>query len=301
MNINKLNNNTINFLRDSAIQFENKNLSMAYELMSIAHYARPEGPFIQKKLESYKKKLRSTSEKERYLQEMINTGSLVFLPIGFRCHTMIRFKEKVRINQKSTVFTNGFFPPDSIISVFKNPKFSLEFSDPKTHAVCIKHEHYEDPELGIGIKFNKTTYDYINSIATDKNTKEINKYLDSTYGYYTLVKEHGFVLAHYNWHKHASQTKSKGIYNPKDNLQNINDIMNRRVARMIDECNNAKYIVCLYYENQGYNFMMIDNQIHYLNKYNKIMLLLEEMFTAKIILMNVSNIVSANEIIKLLR
>lgn len=45
---------TINTLRDSAIVLEKENIKLAYELMSIAHQARPDGPFIKKKLDEYK-------------------------------------------------------------------------------------------------------------------------------------------------------------------------------------------------------------------------------------------------------
>lgn len=52
-----LNENAINIIRDGAVAIEKDNLKLAYQLMTIANKAKPEGPFIKNKLEAYKTKL----------------------------------------------------------------------------------------------------------------------------------------------------------------------------------------------------------------------------------------------------
>ena len=49
-----LENTHINTIRDSAVALEKKNINFAHDLMEIAHKARPNGPFIEKKLNEYK-------------------------------------------------------------------------------------------------------------------------------------------------------------------------------------------------------------------------------------------------------
>jgi hypothetical protein len=47
----------VDFLRDEAIKLESTNLTLAFKLMSLAHQARPDGPFIEGKCKEYKKQL----------------------------------------------------------------------------------------------------------------------------------------------------------------------------------------------------------------------------------------------------
>lgn len=54
----QLSNQTIEFLRDSAVKLENDNMKMSLELMNLAHLARPQGPFIKKKMAEYEKALK---------------------------------------------------------------------------------------------------------------------------------------------------------------------------------------------------------------------------------------------------
>ena len=46
-----------NIFRDVAVAIENEHLEWAYELMKLAHQIRPEGPFIARKVEEYRRKL----------------------------------------------------------------------------------------------------------------------------------------------------------------------------------------------------------------------------------------------------
>jgi hypothetical protein len=141
------------------------------------------------------------------------------------------------------------------------PKIALNYlDDGLTHAVCIKYEDNIDADIGRGIAFKKSSYDEINSIVTDKEIVNINKYLDSTFGYYTLDENHKFVLAHYNWHEFAQKSKSQGVTDPKLNLQKINDSLNNRIERMFALCRAAKYIFFVYGECQNYRYMKINDQ-----------------------------------------
>ncbi len=49
-----LSSEQINSIRDSAVALEKENIKLAYDLMKIAYEARPNGPFIEKKLNEYK-------------------------------------------------------------------------------------------------------------------------------------------------------------------------------------------------------------------------------------------------------
>jgi hypothetical protein len=76
-----------------------------------------------------------------------------------------------------------------------------------------------------------------------------------------LDKVHDFVLAHYNWHTLASTEKSKGIYDPEQNILNINNILNNRIKRLFEMCDKAKHIIFVFGETQGYKFMSIDDKV----------------------------------------
>lgn len=300
MNINKLNPRTVDILRDTAVKIEKDDLMVAFELMSIAYTTRPGGPFIKKKVEEYSKILFTLTPEEE-LKKKMESGEVIILPIGFRCHTNMKFKKKIRINQKSSIFNSGFFPPSSVVSIFKHPKVNLKYSDKTSHSVCIKYEHYSDTKHGKGIKFKKTTYDEINSIVTSKELPSINRYLDSTFGYYTLDNKHNFVLAHYNWHKFANTEKSKGIIDPAINLKNINEMLNRRIDRMFEECHNAKHIFFIYLEDQGYNYMMIDDNKYDLHDFKDIYSITNGIFDAKINIIDINKINNAKDILNMIR
>ena len=144
-----------------------------------------------------------------------------------------------------------------------------------------KHENYHDPKYGKGIKFEKTTYEKINLLAKERDQDDINLYLDSTYAYYTLDVKHNFVLAHYNWHKFSDRRYSKGIIDPLLNIKNINRIMNRRICRMLEVCNKAKYIFFIFHENQGYKYMMVDDDYFDLVDLSAIESIVDDIFSAK--------------------
>lgn len=240
---------------------------------------------------------------EKKLKMMIETGELAVIPIGFRCHTKKKMRDILNISQVSLPFDSGFFNPKSIASLIDNPKVDLKMSDnyKNNHTVCIKHENYNDPELGKGIKFKKSDYDEINSIATGTDIPDINKFLDNTYGYYTLDMTHKYVLAHYNWHKLANENISKGIVEPKLNLEKINNTMNKRLERMFDMCDTAKYIIFIFMENQGYKYMMLDEEVFPLNDLSEIERVVEKRFSIKPIVSTFEELNSADKVLKVLK
>lgn len=171
------------------------------------------------------------------LRKLLASGELVIVPIGFRCYTKGKIKEYLDIEfKKSYPFDSGFFPPLSVANLLINKKINLNNSRVKTnHLVCIKHENHEDPTLGRGIKFIKSTYEEINLTVKNREMPDINKYLDSTFGYYTLDTENQFILAHYNWHVYANRDKPGRVYDPIGNIKNISNTINRRLDRMFKE------------------------------------------------------------------
>lgn len=276
----------IDLIRDAAIKLENTDIKMAHDLMAIAHRARPNGPFIKKKLIGYREQLEA-SDPERVeknkLRELVSSGELVIIPIGFRCFTKQFISNKLGVKlQASLPFDSGFFSPNAVASVLTYPKVELSFDGfGRNHFVCVKTENNDDEQYGLGIKFDTSTYEDINAVATSQDVPDINKYLDSTFGFYTLDVKHQFVLAHYNWHPLSSDSKSKGIVDPKENLQIINSIMERRIQRMMDMIENAKHVVFIFGENQNYNYLQIDSSVCRLDDFDKLHTVCVEKFGDK--------------------
>lgn len=289
---------TIDAIRDLALRHEEEDLQVAYELMSLAHRNRPKGLFIKNKLAQYKKQLRFISPENLELKHLIDKGDLAIIPIGFRCFTAGKIKEKLNIEQASLPFDSGFFSPHSVASVLSDPNIQLAYNDEGlTHQVCVKTEEHTDSVHGFGIKFELSSYEKIDSIVTSRGVKGINKYLDTTYGYYTLDVNHQFVLAHYNWHKSSNFSKSKGIVNPEENLKIINSMLNKRIKRMFDLCNKAKYIFFVLGEFQKYNYIQIGKEYYPLNDFSQLEKVLDANFNVKFSIINIDDINSAEDLL----
>ncbi|MEL6439374.1 MAG: hypothetical protein AAFQ80_08995 [Cyanobacteria bacterium J06621_8] len=300
INLPKLSTQTVNTLRDMAVEMESSNLRVAKELMHLAYLARPNGPFIKNKLKQYDRMLNS-SPSNLQLKNMLASGELAIIPVGFRCHTKKKLKKHLGVIQASFPFDNGFFPPVSIASVIRNQRIDLNFQDNNSnHTVCIKYENYHDSVHGKGIKFKKSTYEEINAHAVSRDQDDINQYLDATYGYYTLDLKHKFILAHYNWHVFAHPKYSKGISDPKVNIDNINSILNRRISRMFDVCHAAKYIFFVFLEDKKHDYMMIDDQYLDLNDLGTIDTAIKKTFTAKSFVLKFSEVNSSEKILAML-
>ena len=195
-------------------------------------------------------------------------------------------------------FDNGFFPPCAIASVLRNPKINLKYNDNHlTHSVCIKYENYSDPISGNGIKFQKSSYEEIDSLAMSRDMRGINKYLDDTFGYYTLDIEHNFVLAHYNWHKFSDRTE---VHDHSINLEKINRTLNKRIRIMLERCSIANYIFFIVEEFQDYQYMMIDNQSMDLHCFDELVNTAESLFNAQCVVSKIDHVDSAEKLLAMI-
>lgn len=296
----KMKPKTVDAIKDLATQYENKDLEVAFELMRLAYEERPNGPWIKKKYLQYQQHLNKIHEDQLKFRELLSNANAAIIPIGFRCFTTEMISEKLGVKkQMSLPFDSGFFPPHAVASVLANPKISMEFDDQgETHSICVKNEANKDANWGIGIKFTSSTYKHINSVAVKKDMPKINNYLDSSFGFYTLDKKHKFVLAHYNWHHFADVSRSKGITNPKENLNIINNMLNRRIDRMMEICDKANHIFFIFGENQNYKYMQIDEEYFFLNDFEKLNQVCNRSFGSKFTVCNIFDIPSASNIFK---
>lgn len=289
--------NTINAIKNLFIEYKKRILHVAYALMPNAKKKAQNELFIKAELLQYES-LNATQK----LQKLVDIGEIAIIPIGFRCFTSGLINKKLGVSQTSMPFNSGFFSPHSIVQVFSNPEFKLEYQDKgTTHRVCMKIENHLDPTHGKGIKFQLSSYDEINSIVTEKNIEGINKFLDSTLGYYTLDLSHKVIFAHYNWHKFANYSHSKGIIDPNKNLQILNDTMNRRITRMLETCDEAKHIFFISGETQGYNYIQIDKSFYFLNDFHELNKILTTKYGTKFSIININNIVGPEDLINLYR
>ena len=78
---------TIDIVRDLALKYEQHDLEVAHDLMTVAHQERPAGQLITKKLLDYKYRLNCKSAEAIELNKLINAGHVAIIPIGFRCFT----------------------------------------------------------------------------------------------------------------------------------------------------------------------------------------------------------------------
>lgn len=274
----KMKQKSISAIRDCALSYEKKDITIAYELMQLAHELRPEGEFIKKKAIEYKKTIDKSLYRRKMLNAMVQSGEIAIIPIGFRCFTAQLIKRKLGVTQASLPFNSGFFSPHSIASVFKNPEVNLQYpSEQTSHSVCIKYENQENKNKEKGIDFIRSDYHTINNLVTT-DRENINNYLDSTFGYYTLDETHKFILAHYNWHHFASEKLSNGVTLPSENLKKINKILNKRIDRMLETCENSKKIFFIASETQGYKYIKIDNEVYNLSDFSELKRTLSERY-----------------------
>lgn len=289
----------INLIRDAAIALEDVNLEMARDLMELAHQERPEGTGIINKLKYYNRKLRPLTDNEKIIKNLLDSGELVLIPAGIRCYTKSILFKCFGLEQASLPFDSGFFTPDSIANILESGTINLEYPDPNnTHKVCIKHEDCYDSELGNGISFKSSAYEYINEQAKNREQPDINKFLDSTFGYYTLDVKNQFVLAHYNWHVFANESKSQGVYDTKANILKINDILNKRINRLFTMCEKAKYIFFTVGEFHSYKYMSIDEVCYDLTDFKRLSAVSNKLFSGKCVVEKITDIDTADKLLK---
>lgn len=288
----------IDAIRDLAVQYENKDKHGALELMTLALKHRPSGPFIKAKVEEYRTQIQRNNRDAIRLTKMIKDGNVAIIPIGFRCHTAMAIKVKLGISQPSLPFNSGFFSPHSVARLLTEQKVDLNYHDNgATHTVCTKTESNIDSIHGRGIKFETKGYDYINDAAKSRDQENINHYLDSTFGYYTLDRNCNYVLAHYNWHSFSDDRKSKGITDPAINLRETSEILSKRIDRMMRLCNKAEHIFFIFYESQKYNYIQIDNEYYFLDDFSEVREVCDKFFGDKYTLVRLSDINSVSDLL----
>lgn len=285
-------------IRDAALLLELDHLDIAHQLMLIAQRYRPNGQVIKSKIQQYCVRGEEGLGK---IRKMVDVGDLAIIPAGFRCHTKQKIAKHLGLKQASLPFDNGFFPPTSVARILKNRQVALKFPDPDnaTHQVCTKHMNTSRGKV-TGINFRTSSYEEINSLAKDRNQSDINTLLDVTFGYYTLDKVNGFVLAHYNWHRFASSEKSKDIVQPEVNITKINQTFNSRIQRMFDMCDSAQKILFVVERNKSCEFMAIDDEVFNLTDIDPIKDAVFQAFGERAIVVDFGEINTANKLLSCL-
>lgn len=287
--------NEVNLIRDAAILLEHDNLDLAHGLMSMAQRARPEGTVIEAKVKRYR--ARMEEDRSRVL-DLVQSGTLAIVPAGFRCGTQDNLNKALGLNQASLPFDSGFFPPSSIARVLETRQVALS-GDQTTHQVCTKHEGARHGNR-YGIEFRSSSYEKIQAQVLTRDQPDINNLLDSTFGYYTLDKVNGFVLAHYNWHHFANEAYSKGVHEPALNLSKINLMMNSRIKRMFNMCDRAQKILFVLGEFQSFDFMAIDDEVHDLTDIKTIRNVVAQNFGARALVARFQEIDTATKLLALI-
>ena len=199
------------------------------------------------------------------IRRLAESGDIAIIPIGFRCYTKNKIQNCLGFSQPTLPFDNGFFSPDSVANVFLEPSFSLSVEDPSSFALCEKNENFYLKGYGFGVAFSTRDIDFLDhSISSTVNSIERNRFLDSTRAYYTFIPKHGFVLAHYNWHK----SSAKYFGSLESSFDEINSIYTRRIQRMFELCKKAKYVLFVYDESDS-SFLSVDSAVSDLSSFSR--------------------------------
>ena len=181
---------------------------------------------------------------------MTKTEVNAHIPCGLRCHTKQKMIKKHNITKQETLlFDNGFISPYSIKKLLNTKYININLENT---VPCIKTAGYMENNKN-GIKFVESSYEEINRYIEKFGYD--NKYLDSTKGYYTLLKDYDCVLAHYNWHK----SSGKKITDPEKNIKIIEETINRRKQRLENIIKNSNTLY-IYYDKAGVEFIIINNE-----------------------------------------
>lgn len=176
-------------------------------------------------------------------------NEIVHIPCGLRCFTKRLMRETYNIGSETLPFDYGFFNPFSIKKLLNTDYININLENTSP---CIKTENYTEDNK-IGIKFVESSYEEIDKLIEENGYD--NKYLDSTCGYYTLLKDYDCVLAHYNWHKMSNNT----ITEPKENLKILEETLNRRKQRLDNILKNSETIH-IHYDKAGYEIFIINKE-----------------------------------------
>ena len=172
-----------------------------------------------------------------------------FIPVGYRCFTNGLLCNN-NLKAETLPFDYGFFPPQSIVSALKSENMNLLLDgarEPKNFSFCKKISEIND-----GNSFQEISESEIDEQIKDGHD---NKLLDLKGGYYTLNKDHNFVLAHYLWHKSSENYKT----NYRNTIDVLSDMFQRRLNRLNELCANHKNKFFIHYHYQPYNSVKIND------------------------------------------
>lgn len=149
----------------------------------------------------------------------------------------------------------------------------------KDYRVCIKDEYIEDSGGSMCIRFQESSYAEIDERISHPGQPNINRFLDSTFGYYTLDTRHGYVLAHYNWHKFACGIKGDRPESSKSWLKGAEQIMNRRLSRLDTMCRTARSILCVHDKLPSLKTLKIGPVDYQLSSHNEVEKVFEKRYS----------------------
>lgn len=190
----------------------------------------------------------------------------LYVSCGFRCFTHGRIKKIFGIDVARLPFDAGFFTPRSMVKFLQTDNIDINMSNTTP---CLKTEEVKEHGKKI-LVWERSDYKTIDEYI-DENGFD-NRYLDHSRAYYTLCEDYGFLIAHYNWHSLSDPERNKGVTSPIKNIPRINNTLNRRKVRLIEQINDADVINLCFYECQNYEFMKIDNMYYNILKDSEMML-----------------------------
>lgn len=210
------------------------------------------------------------------LSAWLTSGRLALIAAGFRCNTRMELGTRLGIVQETLPFDNGFFPPAAIARLLRADRLDLR----EHHLPCQKISHFLHEDLGVGIRFLPSTYDRIDQQVTGADMPDINRYLDSTFGYYTLDTNGNYVLAHYNWHRLA-ENGVDCVHNVQANVAAIETLLTRRLQRLRQKCSDAEIVLLVYGELRGLQYMMVGDDMFSLTDLSPMRVAADEVFGSK--------------------
>jgi hypothetical protein len=291
---------SINLIRDLAVRLEATDVEASHTLMEIAYSARPNGEFIEQKLRQYRLEIDATRNHITKIAALQKAGAAAIVPVGFRCFTSQWLRKRIGISQCTHPFDVGFFPPASIASVLRFPRISLDFQDKASFDICKKYENSKHLLYGKGVRFCRSSKEEIDLAVMGACKKKFNRYLDSTFGYYTLDNRHGYVLAHYNWHLLAEEKMSAGCVDMAANLHRASEILNRRIDRMIKACHSASIVIFVSHNPQCYGYMQVDGEVYDLMDLTDIGVAANAAFGGKVHVVTAAELIESTSIRRLI-
>ncbi|NWK97185.1 hypothetical protein DM806_16215 [Sphingobium lactosutens] len=199
------------------------------------------------------------------MRNRIASGELAIISAGFRCFTKAQIIKQLGIEQESLAFDSGFFPPSAVAKMLESDRIDLQ----QGHTACLKFENFEHDQHGKGLRFTFSTYEEIDRLAVSPTMAGLNRLLDSTFGYYTLNIAHHYVLAHYNWHRFAAGKEGRNR-DISGNIRSTGELLTKRLNRLKQKGRDAKRVLLVVGETQGYRYMMIDDALFPLDEHGEI-------------------------------